>query len=89
MNKEELKEIFNDIQFQMICEQNTGYKNEYSRSLQQKMNLYNYIIDLKQALIDIKEILRKYDFKNNRYYKTRLIEDNNKMLQIIDKVLGE
>lgn len=39
----------------------------------------------KSALKDIRKIISRYDFENYHYFKERLIEDNNKLLQIIEK----
>ena len=36
MNEIELNKIFDNIQFQMLTEQNIGYRNKYSKTLQEK-----------------------------------------------------
>ena len=48
MNKEELERIADNIQMQMILEQNTGYRNEYSQTLKDKIDLYNEVIRLQE-----------------------------------------
>jgi len=86
MTNEELNKIRDDISFQMISEQNTGYKNEYSNSLKQKINLYNYVIDLRQALDKVKDKLICFGEALDSMSYQQLQKE---CLLIIDNVLGE
>lgn len=82
MSEERLKEIKDSIEFQMIVEQNSGYKKEYSVLLQEEIDLYNEVIRLKQALNEIKEYVKNTDCCT---WDNTAHED---ILQIIDKYLG-
>lgn len=50
MSKEELERIADRIQIQMIGEQNIGYRNEYSTSLTDRIDLYNEVRRLQERI---------------------------------------
>lgn len=58
MSKEELEKIFNNIQLQMIGEQNIGYRNEYSKPLKDKIDLYNEVITLQGRIEKAQDLIR-------------------------------
>ena len=76
MNEKQLKEIKDSIEFQMICEQNAGYKKEYSPMLQEEIALYN-------------EVIRTHSLIENAtsyYYKT-LSQYNNQNKKMPDEAV--
>ena len=46
MNKERLQEIKDSIELQMIYEQNSSYRKEYSSKLKEEIDLYNEVVRL-------------------------------------------
>lgn len=67
---------------------------QLKEQLQQRMNLYNYVIDLKQALNEIKEYVKSDKAligcdENDKELFLRDYICCNKILQIIDKVGGK
>jgi len=46
MNDERLKEIKDSIEFQMIVEQNSDYKENYNPILKEEIDLYNEVVRL-------------------------------------------
>lgn len=57
-----------------------------------KINLYNYVVDLKQALNEIKEYITKtiiYEDLGDGYCYNCDEYDEKVLLQIIDKALGD
>lgn len=58
MGREELEKLFDNIQFQMIAEQNMGYRNEYSKPLKDKINLYNEVITLQGRIEKAQDFIR-------------------------------
>lgn len=85
MSKEELNEIYESIQFQMICEQHSGYRKEYSKSFQEKISLYNYVIELEEKINKLKDKVLCYGetFDSDIHQQFQ-----REFLQIIDKVGG-
>lgn len=85
MTKEKLEKIYDNIQLQMILEQNSGYKNEYSKPLQEKINLYNYAIECQEKLNEIRETIENdCDFNGTSIFDKWI--PGKKILKIINKV---
>lgn len=67
MSEEQLEKIRDNIEIQMIYEQNSGYRETYSKPLTEKIELYNEIIRLNNILNELEKWLKEKSvgYKNN------------------------
>jgi hypothetical protein len=70
VSEKELNKIKDSIEFQMIIEQNSGYKDEYSPLLKEEITLYNEVIRLNDELEKKTKILD--ELKEWLYKKEKL-----------------